>query len=451
MIDLILFGGCILVLVAFGAVVLYYRTALIGLTALNLFFVACSMLPVFFFGTLFNQLPDSWTPEHSNVVAYGIVGLLAMVAGVYIGWSPLKKAGHIPGNDIWASAHINEQVGWLTFWAGSFAEFGLSFVWDIPTVSTAVNCMASLDRFGLFILLICALKTGRWHRFAIALAVFGLSSILGSFASGHSFIRINTILPLLIIFFATSGFAPRYALPAVGATILLIPLMSAWMESRYIIRQGYLDGLSFLNKIDTFYSEFLANLSFPTSNSFIGLLRERVDMTDILAEQVAFQPFHEPYAYGETVYSAFYTLIPRMFWSDKPVVAGGSDFITRFTGMVRGADDITSIGVAYPFELYANGGPVFVVLGLGVLGYVCARLELSLIVRPQKSLGRFWALALVTTVLCDGGQRTDVVLPALVASALAAYVMGRLLESFWLKTDILSIPDSSNHRRFLTS
>jgi hypothetical protein len=161
-----------------------------------------------------------------------------------------------------------------------------------------------------------------------------------------------------------------------------------------------------------------------------------VDQTALLAAQVRHQPVFEPYAFGETAYSALYTLIPRFIWEGKPIVAGGSDFVARYTGVIQPVGDTTSIGVAYPFELYANGGPLTVVVGLGLIGFVSARLELGMLRQP-KNLGRFWALALSTAVLCDGGQRTDVVLPALVASIIAAYVIGTLLERFWFDRNIL--------------
>jgi hypothetical protein len=107
--------------------------------------------------------------------------------------------------------------------------------------------------------------------------------------------------------------------------------------------------------------------------------------------------------------------------------------------LVQSPDETTSIGIAYPFELYANGGPVAVILGLGVIGFLCARLELKLLEHPEN-LGTFWALALVTAVIADGGQRTDVVLPALVAAGLAAYAVGRLIQTFYPDWGIAAQP-----------
>ncbi len=166
-----------------------------------------------------------------------------------------------------------------------------------------------------------------------------------------------------------------------------------------------------------------------------------------MSAQAGHQPEFEPYVYGETVYTAVYTLVPRFLWEGKPVVAGGSEFVSHFTGLVLSTgDDPTSIGVAYPFELFANGGPLLVVVGLGLIGFACARLELNLL-RAPKSLGRFWALALLLAVICEGGQRTDVVLPAVVASALSAYVLGSFIEESLARRPTMPLVRASRARR----
>jgi hypothetical protein len=428
--DGILFAGCLLVFGAFVTVLIYFRSGLFGLTMLNAFNVASATLPGFFFGTLFDQIPNSFTPEHFEVVTYSIFGLLAMASGVFLGWRPLKALGNPFARErvvTQTSPHLNEEVGWITFAVGMLAELSSGLVYGIPTLSTAVNCLTNLGRIGLLILLVNTFRTNRWDKFSVAILAYAVLSVLSSFASGHTFLRMNIIVPVVIVLVASSGFALRFMIPALVAGLSLVPLVIAWMNSRVIIRSGSLDGLPIFDKISVFFGAFLDNLSFPTTDSIMEVIMIRVDQTDHLAAQARFQPDFEPYAYGETVYSAFYTLIPRFIWNDKPVVAGGSEFFQRYTGEVRRVDDLTSIGIAYPFELYANGGPIFVIVGLALLGYLCARLELKLLKTPN-SLGAFWALAVVTAQLCDGGQRTDVVLPAVVASALAAYALGTFIQ-----------------------
>lgn len=438
--DSVLFAGCIIVLVTLLAVLARYRTALFGLTLLNIFMVGSATLSAFFFATLLNEDPISFTPEHRDVVLYSIIGLLAMIAGVFMGWRPLAR-GAFGGGRLYVTPpiHINDEVGWVTYWVGVAAIFGIRLVNEIPTISTAVNCLAHLERIGLFILLVNAISTGKWRRFLLAAGFFVFSSIWGALGSGHTFLRMNALVPIVAILFASSGFSLKLAIPAVLSFFLMTPLVMAWMQTRYLIRENRLDG-TMLDQAMAFFKEYFSQIEVPSSTTFVDFLIQRVDQTAFLAAQVRHQPLFEPYAYGETIYSAFYTLIPRFVWQAKPNVAGGSEFVARYTGVLQNVDDITSIGVPYPFELFANGGPIMVVIGLAVIGFASARLELLLLRKP-KSLGGFWALALGTAVLCEGGQRTDVVLPALVASVITAYVIGYLLERFWFHRDILSEPE----------
>jgi hypothetical protein len=150
-------------------------------------------------------------------------------------------------------------------------------------------------------------------------------------------------------------------------------------------------------------------------------------MSDLLACQFLHQPETEPYAHGKTFLNAGVALIPRALWPGKPQIAGGSEFVGRFTGIVRPEGDTTSVGLPYQFELYANGGPWLVVIGLFAIGYLSGRLELSLF-RNFSSLGKLLALAVATLTVCDGGQRSNVVLPSMVAASLSAYVLGWCLE-----------------------
>jgi hypothetical protein len=438
--ESLLFLGCIVAFAVLGFVFLRARTAFFGLTALTVFHVAAATLAAFVVAKVFNLEVDSVTPEHADVELYSILGLLAMAMGIYIGWRPIIVAGLLPREErsyIDAPSHINERVGWVTFVVGAVAESIVPFVWSIPTLGTAVNCLSAMARVGLLILLLAAIKTGRWKRFVSAVAVFAVLAVVGSLSSGFTFLRMNTLLPLIIIFFASSGFAVRYMLPAILAIPLFVSGISAWLATRDMIRgSSPIDDLPYLDQVATFFAAYVSNLSVPTAQSALDMILYRVDMSDILAAQVRHQPEFEPYAFGETVYSAFYTLIPRFIWPDKPVVAGGSEFYQRFTGLVRSGDDVTSIGVAYPFELYANGGPVVVVVGLAVIGFICARLELTLFRRP-RNLATFWALALILGVLSEGGQRTDVVLPAAVAAGLAAFALGKFLEKAGFTQTIL--------------
>src|SRR5262249_30273133 len=150
----------------------------------------------------------------------------------------------------WAP-HINERVGWLTFCVGVAAEVTIPLAWDVPTLGTAINCLAAMNRIGLLILLISAIRTKQLTPCGIAGGIFAVFSVVSSFASGFSFLRTNTILPLLFILFAASGFALKYMLPAVVAVPLLMSGIYAWLRTRTMIREGIIAGLELSDQWST--------------------------------------------------------------------------------------------------------------------------------------------------------------------------------------------------------
>ena len=72
------------------------------------------------------------------------------------------------------------------------------------------------------------------------------------------------------------------------------------------------------------------------------------------------------YAHGRTIVGAFIALVPRVIWSNKPVVAGGSELVSKYTGMRF--DRNTSVGAGQVFEFYVNFGRQGVVVGFIILG-----------------------------------------------------------------------------------
>jgi hypothetical protein len=440
MTESILILGCLVVLVAFVHLVVRFRTLLLGFNALHVILIAAATLPTFFFGTLFGALPDTFTAESLEVVSYAIPALLAMILGIHLGWRPLLAWNRpVQGSRRFTLSppHFRGEMGLVTFSLGIIADVIYPVVYTVPTLSTAVYAMSMLTRVGLCLLLVDALSGGRLRYFIAAATIATGTALVGALLSGFSFIRVNSLIPLLVIWITIRGWSWRIPLGVFVALPALLVMISAWLETRNTIRSGLLQHLSTLDQLTTYLEEYWAALGPPTIDLIMNTIVERIDQTELLTHQISWQPEMEPYAYGETIYSSLYTLIPRLFWEDKPVIAGGSEFVARFTGVVRTADDPTSVGIVYPFELYANGGPIWVVIGMALLGYIGARMELAMFERP-KDLGRFWALAVTTIVVCEGGQRTDVVLPALVAAGLTAYAFGRIVEQTELGRRLLA-------------
>lgn len=404
-----------------------------GLTMNCLFMVSSASLTAYAHGLLFG-IPPTWlTADHQAVLEYSIAGCLAMTAGIAIAW--LRRGRH--GAPRLADRRfslaqvpwINVKFGWFVFLTGIAGMFLEMVLLRVPTLGTAIHSLASFATLGLLVLLAEGLSRRRFGHFLAAGAVYAVPALMYAFASGHTPVKVSLLFPAMCILAGHRRISAKSVAVIVVCGFVFLSMMSGWMKTRMLIRSGQLDSLDFLDQLERFLPAwFVAStdsaLDVESANETIRL---RIDMTDILAMQVRHQPRTEPFAYGGTVLDAGVALVPRIFWRDKPVIAGGSAFVSRFTGMRRDPNDTTSIGLPYQFELYANGGPICVVVGLFVVGLVCATMERGLFV-PTASLGSLLARASITMTLCDGGQRTDVVLPWLIAGGVTFFALGKFVD-----------------------
>ncbi|MFO0789234.1 MAG: hypothetical protein U0805_07245 [Pirellulales bacterium] len=404
-----------------------------GLTVLCVFMVSSASLAGYIFDFVFGQ-PMIWlTPAHISVIQYSIMGCLAMLGGIAAAWLP-RREGELRSTsgrvDLAKTPWLNARFGWFVFGVGTVALCAELVTHNIATLGTAVHALAGFSTFGLLTLFALSLQERRFVIIGAALMFYVPAVLVQSFASGHTPARVELIVPAACLAVGFRRVTPKSAILLGVLGFILLAAMAGWLQTRKMIRSGLLANLTFTEQVERFIPAwFDAALDSATdATTASNAIRERVDMTNILSMQVRHQPRVQPYAMGQTVLDSGYTLIPRAFWPGKPVVAGGSAFVTRYTGMRRDPRDKTSIGLPYQFELYANGGPICVVVGLLIVGYVCGRLERGLFL-PTSSLPSLLGRVSITMTLCEGGQRTDVVLPSLIAGGLTYYALGKFIES----------------------
>src|SRR5687768_7570496 len=131
--EFLQFAGCLAAVALYAALLYRCGSGLLGLASLNLFMVSSAMLSGFFISIVFGR-PLAWfDEEHSRVVTYGVCGVMAMIGGMFLGWRPVRDrlAHETP------ALHLNQRLGWITFWVGTAFELVYPVVATIPTVSTA--------------------------------------------------------------------------------------------------------------------------------------------------------------------------------------------------------------------------------------------------------------------------------------------------------------------------
>lgn len=130
------------------------------------------------------------------------------------------------------------------------------------------------------------------------------------------------------------------------------------------------------------------------------------------------------FARGETITSAFIALIPRIIWSNKPIVAGSGDLVASYTGLQFAEG--TSIGIGQVMELYINFGMTGVIVGFFLIGVALRLLDTIAAIRlRQGNWPAFMAWFLPSLAFLQTGGQLSEVTGTFAASALLAFLINK--------------------------
>lgn len=426
-----------LLFAAFGLAVLMLmrtRTTLMGWTLLFVFNVASASLAAFVFGRA-SGLEEAWiSPHHAYVFEYSAWAVLAMIAAIWLAWRPLMNRTRIPRDERRSAretlAWVNASFVYSSLLLGVVASLLYFFVMRVPTLGTVVASFATWTKVAV-ILAAIHWRLGRGASpLVVCLSLYGPLSLVSSVMSGFSPVSTDLAVPLVLVIAGFRKFNLLSLIKISASAVLLANLMFAWMASRGAIRKGELDQFSIPIRIAKLMDRMADNLNWTNMNAFSvqSLLLERIDMSDLLAMQARHQPTIEPFRYGGTVLDGAFALVPRVLWPSKPRVAGGSEFVGRYTGVLRMETDETSIGVPLQMELYANGGPLWVIAGLSLFAYACARLE-RMVLSGNRPLHVLLPSIMALIAFGSGVQQIMLVLASAIAGAGAIFALARFIEN----------------------
>lgn len=177
---------------------------------------------------------------------------------------------------------------------------------------------------------------------------------------------------IILISFAMVNYptkAWKKILMIIAAFYFGLSLATTWMTQRDAVResvwkekQSLGDRLGEGAKIVTefkllnpFNNEQLENYDIRfNQNSFVGAAYEYL------------RDGFVPYAKGETLLMAIYSMVPRIMWKDKPIIAGSGNLVSNYTGIPL--SESSSFGIGQVMELYINWGISAVAIGHFIFG-----------------------------------------------------------------------------------
>jgi hypothetical protein len=245
-----------------------------------------------------------------------------------------------------------------------------------PTVAAIVTGAASCTVLGLAL--------GCWnaaHRKDGSLWLWAAITLLLPFVTiaVQGFLGFGLAAAGAVFAFVASFYRPRWKVLVYGviASYLGLSLYVTYMRDRTDIRRVVWGGESIVNRLTHLEETFSQLELFDLDNvDHLDRIDVRLNQNYLVGASVKYLTGHEElFARGATVWDAVLSLIPRALWPNKPIVAGGGDLVSRYTG-IRFAEG-TSVGIGLVMEMYVNFGSSGVLIGFmcfgALLAYVDAR------------------------------------------------------------------------------
>jgi hypothetical protein len=296
------------------------------------------------------------------------LGSMCFVAGVWLARhsAPRVSLRHqVDRPDFW----------WFCLIGGWVCIYGLSPLYDIPSVNAAGEKGGSIWMLGVVLGLRAALRDRDLKRIVLwlgALMVYPvLMLLLGGFLSYGS-------AAIIVVCSALTILTRSYWRVVVGIAVFLFLSFSIFVNyfhHRNQIRDQVWGGAPLDARINSVIDtgrhfewfdpsnreQLIALDQRLNQNYFVGLAARRI------------QQGHANYLEGESVWEGLLALIPRVFWPEKPVYAGSPQIVAKMTGLRFGRN--TSIGVGNVMEFQINFGIPGVVVGFCILGWLIAKLD----------------------------------------------------------------------------
>ena len=240
---------------------------------------------------------------------------------------------------------------------------------------------------------------------------------------------------LLLLAFISSFVRPRWKLIAVGLLFLYlgISFYGTYARDRDLIREVvWSEEATLGDRVEQLYLT-LSNLEWfsPFNPVHLFAIDHRLNMNSQVGSAVDYlQSGYREYAYGKTIWQSIIGLIPRAVWPGKPVVAGGSEMASYYTGIEY--SEGTSVGLGLVTEFYVNFGAVGVVLGFLCLGVLVAVVDWNAGQRLLKGDWRGFTLWFLPgmTLLGVGGSLVEMTSGAGAAVVTALLVNRYLVRLF---------------------
>jgi len=415
---------CLFTLFTYIYLIVKHKTVLMGFTIMASLQVAINTISYFFISYSSGIGMEEFGPYHYFVYNYMAASLIAMAAGIWLAWRPLRENKPLV-NPFVAEPDLIKLFAVI----GAIALFLSVVLPNISTLSAIIQKFYSFLAISVIAGLVLWRATKNSRPLLFAAAVFLPTGILYMAISGHvSILGAFLLHPLLVFCCWRRPRVPQFLLMFAGLFLFYV-VGGVWLEARLLLRTEVIKGNAF-EKAVQFVPEFIGQiLSFESFKleSIQQAARNRLDLSSFQVAQAAYMPEGHPYDMGKGLFlDPIAAIIPRFLWPNKTFTMGDNEHINKYTGAAFKQDAI-SVDTVIAFDFYANFGWIGVVFGMFLFGYLSASLELKLFTKGV-TLRRVFIYCMILLSFSTGGRRVSVM-----AMEIGAGIVGSLLLAEFLK------------------
>lgn len=254
----------------------------------------------------------------------------------------------------------------------------LSPIGRLPTFSALIAAGRNSLLVGLCLACWDAWQENRRTAFLGWLLVALSFPLLGLVLFG--FLGLGVMLFSVIFAFLAGFLRPRWRLVVLALFLgyLGISAYGTYKRDREILRQViWYEDASLGDRVTVVYDTFSNFEWFDPSNLLhLYLIDGRLNMNRQVGQAVEYLAAgNAEYAAGSTLWWSIAGMIPRALWPGKPVIAGGSELVSYYTGIEFGEG--TSVGIGLVMEFYVNYGAAAVFLGFLFLGTIVTAVDVA--------------------------------------------------------------------------
>jgi hypothetical protein len=358
---------------------------------------------------------------------YTAFGSVCFVAGVWLARRSAPTVSFCPDVD-------RPHFWWFCLIGGWTCIYGLSPLYEIPSVSAAVEKGGAIWMLGVMLGLRAACQRADLKRIGTWLGALMVYPVLMLLLGG--FLSYGSAAIILVCSALTISTRSSWRV-VVGITIfvfLSLSIFVTYFQHRDDIRDQVWGGRPLDARIDSVIDtvkdfEWLD----PTNRKHLIALDKRLNQNyfaGLAARRI--QDGQVDYLEGESVWEGLQALVPRAFWPEKPVYAGSPQIVSKMTGLQL--SPTTSFGVGNVMEFQINFGFPGVIVGFLTLGWLIGTLDLKAAVAEGRGdLGRLILFFLPCVAMIQPGGSIVELCSGSAAALVGAFVWNFVWKRFVMR------------------